>query len=119
MKQINDTYGHHAGSEAIRQLAEIFKQSFRASDIIARIGGDEFTILVAEATSSNISIPLDRLQENLQSRNSQNRHPYNLSLSLGSICVDSDDDSSIEELLARADQIMYANKNQKRQASIL
>ena len=119
LKKINDTYGHHAGSEALRQLAEIFKQSFRASDIIARIGGDEFTILVADAISSNISIPLDRLNENLQSYNSQKLHPYNLSLSLGSICVDSDHNSSIEELLARADEIMYANKKQKRQASIL
>jgi diguanylate cyclase (GGDEF)-like protein len=116
LKQINDTYGHHAGSEAIRQIAEIFKQSFRASDIIARIGGDEFTILISDATSGNLSIPLDRLQENLSSYNSQNPHPYNLALSIGSICVDSDDDSSIEELLEKADESMYENKRRKREA---
>lgn len=119
LKQINDTYGHHEGSEAIRRLAGIFKQSFRASDIIARIGGDEFTILVADATSCNLTIPLCRLQENLLRYNAQNLHPYQLSLSVGSICVNSEDNSSIEELLARADEIMYENKKQKRQASAL
>jgi two-component system cell cycle response regulator len=116
LKQINDTYGHHAGSEAIRQIAEIFKGSFRQTDIIARIGGDEFTILVTDATSCNITIPLARLQENLSNHNLQKRHPYDLSLSIGSICVESDDESSVEELLDRADEIMYRNKKQKRQA---
>ncbi len=117
LKQINDTFGHHEGSEALCRIAEIFKQSFRESDIIARIGGDEFTILATDTTSSNIPIPLDRLRENLSSYNSQKLHPYQLALSLGLICVNPDDDSSIDELLAKADEIMYANKKQKRQAS--
>jgi diguanylate cyclase (GGDEF)-like protein len=89
LKQINDAYGHHEGSEAIRQLAEIFKRSFRGSDIIARIGGDEFTILLSDTTSSSIAIPLARLNENLSNYNSQKRHPYELAFSLGSVCVSS------------------------------
>jgi two-component system cell cycle response regulator len=115
LKQINDTYGHHKGSEAICRLAEIFKKSFRESDIIARIGGDEFTILVTDATTCNITIPLARLQENLSNYNSQKRHPYQLSLSLGSVCANPDHDSTIEELLIEADKVMYENKKQKKE----
>jgi diguanylate cyclase (GGDEF)-like protein len=115
LKQINDTYGHHEGSEAIRQLAEIFKRSFRASDIIARIGGDEFTVLISDITSCSTAIPLARLNENLSSYNSQKRHPYELAFSLGSVCISSDDDSTLEEFLIKADEAMYENKKQKRQ----
>ncbi len=115
LKQINDTYGHHEGSEALRQLAEIFKKSFRESDIITRIGGDEFTILVTDATACNIAIPLARLQENLSNYNAQKRQPYQLSISLGSVCVNPDNDSTIEELLIEADEVMYENKKQKKE----
>ena len=115
LKQINDTYGHHEGSEALRQLADTFKKSFRDSDIIARLGGDEFTILVTDATACNITIPLARLQENLSNYNAQKRHPYQLSVSLGSVCVNPDNDSTIEELLIEADEVMYENKKRKQE----
>lgn len=111
LKQINDTYGHHESSEALCRIAEIFKQSFRESDIIARIGGDEFTILATGTTSSNIPIPLDRVRENLSNYNSQKLYPYQFALSLSAIYVNPDDDSSIDELLARADEIIYAIKS--------
>lgn len=117
LKQINDTYGHHEGSEALRQLAEIFKHSFRESDIIARMGGDEFAILATDADSYSITIPLARLNENLLSYNTRRRHPYQLSFSLGSICVNPGNDATLEELLNKADKAMYENKKQKRQAS--
>ena len=119
LKQINDTHGHHIGSEAISQLAEILRQSFRTSDIIARIGGDEFTILITDSTSYNTSIPLARLQENLLNCNTRSPKPYSLSLSIGSICIAFDDDSSVEQLLARADEVMYEDKRRKQRTRIV
>ncbi|MFN2452721.1 MAG: diguanylate cyclase [Pyrinomonadaceae bacterium] len=116
LKQINDTHGHHAGSQAIQQLAEILRKSFRESDVIARIGGDEFTILAPNTTSVTIEVPLARLQENLQRYNAQGLHPYQLSASVGAACVAPDDCSAIETLLTKADQAMYENKNRKRTA---
>ncbi|MCA1593000.1 MAG: diguanylate cyclase [Acidobacteria bacterium] len=117
LKQINDTCGHQEGSQAIQQLALILKNSFREADIIARIGGDEFTILVAESNSRNVQIPLALLQKNLRHHNTQELHVYQLSLSVGAVCVDPYSDATIEDLLGRADQAMYENKKRKRQPS--
>lgn len=115
LKQINDTFGHQEGSEAIRQIARILKESFRESDIVARLGGDEFTVCVPDTIARNITIPIARLKENLQRYNRERTHLYELSLSIGAVCVSSDDDSSIEDLLVKADRTMYENKKRKRQ----
>ncbi|MGI8655029.1 MAG: diguanylate cyclase [Pyrinomonadaceae bacterium] len=118
LKQINDTYGHQAGSDSLQEIARILKKSFRDSDIIARLGGDEFTVLVADTASCNVTIPLTRLQENLDHYNARKLHPYQLSMSVGAVCVNADDDSSIEDLLVKADQVMYENKKQKKQMAL-
>lgn len=115
LKQINDRFGHHEGSAAICRVAEILRNSFRESDIIARLGGDEFTIFVLDSATSNITVPLARLEENLRKYNAQNLHDYPLSLSAGAICVEPEDDSSIEESLGKADSAMYENKKCKKQ----
>jgi diguanylate cyclase (GGDEF)-like protein/PAS domain S-box-containing protein len=119
LKQINDTYGHHAGSQAIQQIAELLSKSFREADIIARLGGDEFAILVANTTPSSLEIPLARLQDNQLHYNMQELHPYQISLSIGAVCVNPVDESSIAELLITADQAMYENKKRKRQSALL
>lgn len=115
LKQINDTFGHQEGSESLRKIAEILKKSFRDSDIVSRLGGDEFTVCVPDTIACNISVPLARLEENLRQYNRQKTHLYELSLSLGVVCVSADDDSSIEDLLVKADEAMYENKKRKRQ----
>jgi diguanylate cyclase (GGDEF)-like protein/PAS domain S-box-containing protein len=119
LKQINDTYGHQEGSQALRQLAEILRRSFRGADTIARIGGDEFAILVADTTPSNVEIPLVRLQELLLYYNLREFHDYQLSLSIGAVCVNPVDGCSIADLLMKADQAMYENKNGKRLSALL
>lgn len=119
LKQINDAYGHQEGSEAIRRIAEILKESFRETDIIARLGGDEFTIFVLHTAACSINVPLVRLQENLRRYDAQKSHEYSLSVSLGTVCVEPEDDSTIEELMVKADRAMYENKRlKKRQANI-
>ena len=115
LKMINDVYGHHEGSEALRQFADIFNRSFRDSDIIARIGGDEFLILSTTDCDCNTTIPLARLQENLSNYNARKPKPYQLSMSLGSICVNPENESTLEELLIKADRVMYENKRQKKE----
>ncbi len=119
LKQINDTYGHQAGSKAIQRLAELLGKSFREGDIVARLGGDEFAILVADTTPSSIEIPLARLQQLLLHYNMREFHDYQLSLSVGAVCVNPVDDSSIEDLLIKADQAMYEDKTRKRQSALL
>ncbi len=119
LKQINDTYGHQEGSQSIQRLAEILRRSFRATDIIARIGGDEFVILMVDATPSNVEIPLARLQELLMYYNLRELHDYQLSVSIGAVCVNPVDGYPLADLMAKADQAMYENKKQKRQTALL
>jgi len=113
LKQINDNFGHHEGSQAISKTADILRQTFRESDIIARLGGDEFVILAAGASDAMDNVGR-RLQEKLQTYSEQAGHGYTLSLSLGSVGVKADAGSTIEELVARADEAMYRHKRNKR-----
>lgn len=119
LKQINDTYGHQAGSQALQQLAEILRKSFRGADTIARIGGDEFALLVVDTTPNSIELPLARLRQLLLDYNLCELHDYQLSLSIGAVCVSSVDESTVAELLVKADQAMYESKKRKRQSAFL
>ncbi|MBA2731746.1 MAG: diguanylate cyclase, partial [Acidobacteria bacterium] len=119
LKQINDTHGHQEGSQAIQQLAEILRKTFREADTIARIGGDEFAILVADITPGDVKIPLARLQEHLLYYNMREFHNYSLSLSVGAVCINPGDEFSIADLLMTADEAMYENKKRKRQPALL
>jgi len=114
LKQVNDTYGHLAGSQALQRIALILKNSFRAADVIARLGGDEFAILVVDMAAENIQIPISHLQTHLRRYNARRSHPFELSLSVGAVCVDPDSDATLEELLTKADQAMYEDKKSKR-----
>lgn len=115
MKKINDTFGHKAGDEALRTVAEILKKSFRESDIIARLGGDEFTILALEDYESPASRAVTaRLWENLEDYKRQDARPFDLSLSVGVVHFDPESDGSLEELIAQADKAMYEDKQSKR-----
>ncbi|HST22368.1 MAG TPA: GGDEF domain-containing protein [Blastocatellia bacterium] len=116
LKQINDTLGHQAGSQAIIQTAEILKATFRQIDVIARIGGDEFAILAVTNDADSGNVLVSRIKENLRSFNLQEGLPYRLSLSVGAIRVEPDKSSSITELLEAADQAMYEQKRMSRQS---
>jgi len=114
LKQINDTFGHNEGSTALAKIAQILRQTFRDSDIIARLGGDEFAVLAPDVSAEVIYKLTGRLRENLRIYNEHRNHPYLLSLSMGAVCVDYLDNSSVEELVSKADEAMYEDKRSKR-----
>jgi len=114
LKQINDTFGHSEGSIAIAKTAAILRLTFRDSDIIARIGGDEFAVLAPAVTSTEIDNIIERLRVNLQVCNEESTAGYELSLSIGWVIIDHRNGASIEVLMAQADRAMYANKRRKR-----
>jgi diguanylate cyclase (GGDEF)-like protein len=114
LKTINDTHGHDEGSNALRMAAEILRRTFRNSDIIARIGGDEFVVLETFAGGGDGQSSLDRLRENLRRHNAEGKHAYELSLSVGVVRGELDDYPTVEALLARGDELMYAEKRGKR-----
>lgn len=116
LKSINDTLGHQEGDKALVDAANILKETFRDSDIIARIGGDEFTVFLT--TGANVDILPSRLQKNLDSHNKKRMNPYNLSMSVGLACYDPEKPCSLDELLSRADALMYEQKQKKKSAKI-
>ena len=113
LKGINDTHGHKEGDLALVDVAKILKKTFRESDIIARIGGDEFAVLGVETSRTSVDAFISRLEKNVESRNSKSKQPYKLSLSIGLALHDRNSPSSIDELLSQADKQMYAQKRKK------
>src|SRR4030042_532996 len=109
LKWINDHHGHNQGDQALIDLANILKKTFRQSDIVARIGGDEFVVL-SEPTDENGEIVLTRLYENIKDHNAKRSRCYALSISVGATQFDPNHPVSIDELLSKADALMYAQK---------
>jgi len=112
LKKINDSLGHQAGDAAIIQTAEILKDTFRTSDIVARLGGDEFVVLAAIGSEESADSLTARLQLRFELYNAQSSAAYKLSISVGVVHFDLDEDS-IEEVTARADRNMYEDKRRK------
>lgn len=114
LKEINDTLGHKEGDVALFDIANILRKSFRESDIIARIGGDEFVVLQIEKIDVNANSLTDRLQNNIALYNTKRNNK--LSISAGTIRCEPGCSSSIEELLIEADKLMYRHKKNKQKS---
>ncbi len=115
-KQINDSFGHPTGDLALQEVANVLRETFRLSDILSRIGGDEFVVLAIEADDDGAEAVKARLRRNLTVRQLQLKHAYRLSLSIGVTGYDPAQPCSVDELVARADAQMYAEKRSKRLA---
>ena len=111
LKFINDTLGHHTGDEMLITTAELLRENFRASDIIARIGGDEFSILITEADQQLAEQLIQRLKHSVWEYNTQNPL-IPLSLSMGFAVSDSVP-ADMQALFKEADNRMYREKIQR------
>ena len=113
MKHINDSFGHQAGDQALIELADLLKKTFRSSDILARMGGDEFTILINEPDPDNDKTIVHNFIKHLKTFNDRAVLPYKISTSMGIAHFDPSHPKSINDLLAEADKLMYEHKNLK------
>jgi len=93
--------------------AVILKGTFRESDIIARFHGDEFVVLTIGSSEKHAEILTDRLQRNIEAHNMRGDRGYTLSMSVGNVQYDPEDPCSLDELLAKADKLMYAQKRRR------
>jgi diguanylate cyclase (GGDEF)-like protein len=110
-KRINDTYGHQAGDDVLRQTAALFRRSLRASDFVARYGGEEFTVILPCTNSAGAY----RAAENL--RSAFMAHAFNLpnaslhiTISIGVACCTTFDHLDVQKVILRADSAMYRAK---------
>jgi diguanylate cyclase (GGDEF)-like protein/PAS domain S-box-containing protein len=114
LKWINDKLGHKEGDKAIVDIANILKNVFRGSDIVARVGGDEFAVLAIEPCAAFNAVLTKRLGENIEAHNAKAGRPYNLSLSIGTSCYDPNDPLTLDELISQADSMMYGHKRMRK-----
>ena len=113
MKQINDTLGHQEGDKALVEIATTLKKVFRESDIIGRMGGDEFAILAIDTSNETREVLMKRLHNYLDDYNRPEGRSYTLSLSIGIAPYDPKKPFSLDELMAQADTLMYEEKRNK------
>jgi len=110
LKKVNDSFGHAEGDRALIEVAHVLQETFRESDIVARIAGDEFVVLALETVDDSAEILAARLQTNVAARNARGDLRYQLSLSVGVACYDPEAPCLIDDLVAQADRAMYEQK---------
>lgn len=116
LKKINDSFGHQEGDRALKEAARFFRKTFRRSDILARIGGDEFVALATNFAATGFSDMTARFKRKMCEINLKKGRKYRFSLSIGTICADSGDTYTIESLLAKADAAMYRQKRRRKRS---
>ncbi|HSB00204.1 MAG TPA: GGDEF domain-containing protein, partial [Anaerolineales bacterium] len=107
LKIANDTFGHHTGDKLIRRAAEVLKTSIEEEYTVARIGGDEFIIIMPGADAETANRIIERVQSLIAINNKYYHEPL-LSLSLGA--ATSVPGLSLEKIISLADDAMYRNK---------
>ncbi len=112
LKTINDTLGHAAGDEALRQAAAVLARPVRSSDIVARHGGDEFVIVAPGCPLSAAQAIAARIHDGLTAASA----PIPITLSIGIADVENAATGDLADLLHRADQALYLAKRSGRNA---
>jgi two-component system, cell cycle response regulator len=119
LKSINDTFGHLEGNRALVVASNLLRASFRQSDIIARMGGDEFCVLMTDAGQDSDQQVRRRLQQRVDFTNELSSWHFRVSFSMGFANVPSIRQPSLEDLLRIADERMYQEKRNKQLAGTL
>jgi diguanylate cyclase (GGDEF)-like protein len=114
LKQINDSLGHEAGSACLAETASILKETFRETDVIGRVGGDEFAVIF-QGSHVAASIAVQRLRHASDLHNAESGRRFPLSFSLGYVTAEDHTQQSLKELLTAADRAMYEEKRRKKQ----
>jgi two-component system cell cycle response regulator len=114
MKWINDNLGHHFGDQALIDLGEVLESTFRGSDVVARVGGDEFVVLVTDAEEADVSALQERLANNLRAHSARKSRPFDLHVCTGVARYEPGAGQSIDEIVDRADKLMYRQKRERK-----
>ncbi len=114
LKAINDSLGHLAGDRALADTARIFRETFRDSDIIARMGGDEFAAILMNASDAGVAAAQHRLQKRLEEYNLRRDRAGHLAVSVGLAVFDPSKPTTLDELIRMADARMYEEKQRKK-----
>lgn len=113
-KPINDDLGHYFGDELLKVIAQRLKDSVRSEDTVARVGGDEFAIILTKITeNNNAQVIAEKIIHCINKPITINGHTLTLTVSIG-ICIFPDDADDDEEIVRNADNAMYQTKRNGR-----
>jgi diguanylate cyclase (GGDEF)-like protein len=113
LKQINDEHGHNCGSATLKEAGNLLRTTFRETDVLARIGGDEFAV-AGQFSRAAISVATQRLREASTLRNAQPGQPFALTFSVGYVTAEPGAPELLDALLSKADKAMYEEKRRKK-----
>jgi two-component system cell cycle response regulator len=113
-KKINDAYGHEEGDRALVLVAEVLRKTFRAPDVLARVGGDEFIVVATTPHVETAATVGTRLRAQLNAATAAAGVRYQLSASVGVSTFVPLVTTTVDELFAAADRAMYADKRSRR-----
>jgi diguanylate cyclase (GGDEF)-like protein len=119
-KQINDDFGHLTGDEAIREIGALIRDTARAGDVVARIGGEEFTILAPDTDAEGAMHLADRILTAFRTRSFHSlrgQMPITISIGVASDVAVAED--IVRTLTARADEALYVAKRNGRDQSVM
>ena len=119
-KRINDQFGHLTGDEVIREIGDLLRETAREADIVARFGGEEFTILAPESTDEGAVILAQRVMDAFRNHHFRSLPPnMQITVSVGVAADMARDVEVAKTLLARADEALYVAKRNGRDQAVL
>jgi two-component system, cell cycle response regulator len=114
-KGVNDTYGHLAGDQVLRDVALLLQHEVRSVDIVARYGGEEFIVVLPETSTEGAVTFAERIRERIEAQTFESTgHSLLLTTSIGVATFPSPRVASMEDLVARADEALYRAKAEGR-----
>lgn len=125
-KTINDTYGHDVGDKVIVHFANVFRKALRAEDVVGRIGGEEFALILPHTTAEKGFQTVDRIRKMVEKTactypkgSGAEKASLNYTASFGMIAILSEKGATITDLLKQADKALYEAKNGGRNRVVL
>ena len=110
LKAINDEFGHTRGDWMIRTISNAIKESIRESDIILRLGGDEFLVIFPQCTVTQANTTMESIKAHLAETEANDNIPFALGFSYGTAAYQQELSDSVEVFIAQSDRLMYQNK---------
>ncbi len=120
-KMVNDTYGHNAGDQVLKQLASILTDHTRDSDIVARLGGEEFALLLLNSDRNGAAILAEKLRKTVEDHTVtiDSKTAISFTISLGVSSADVKSDTTIDSALNDSDTALYKAKNSGRNKVVI